>query len=256
MIDLRRLSAPEQLLWSHGFRKPEHIDLEGIAVSKGARVVYRRLDGCSARLVTDGASAVISVEARDVEGRQRFSLGHELAHWIRDATKSSFKCTSADIGPQNAEAADVEASANLYASQLVLPDYMVDPWMVGKKMTLTTAKDLHDEFKASVTASAIKLVKRSEARACVICHCRTGRLWYVPSRSWPHELYPKKELHHETAAFDIVFKATNRMSNPRKEPAGHWLVGSSELFRMQVEVQSMSLPEDCALTMLSLLSAR
>jgi Zn-dependent peptidase ImmA (M78 family) len=252
MTDVQRLSPPELLLWNHGFRKAEHIDLEGIALSKGARVVYRQLDGCSARLVTDGESAVISVEARHVEGRQRFSLGHELAHWIRDVKKSSFKCTNADIGPQNAEAVDVEASANVYASQLVLPDYMVAPWIVGRRMSLVTAKEMHDEFRTSVTASAIKLAKRSDAKACVICHGKTGRQWYVSSRHWPQDLYPKKELHHDTAAFDIVFKATTRMSNLRKEPADHWLVGSHEVFRMQVEVQSMGLPEEFALTMLTL----
>lgn len=254
MTDARPLSAPEQLLWNHGFRKPEHIDLEGLAVAKGARVIYRRLDGCSARLVTDGASAIISIETGDPEGRQRFSLGHELAHWIKDIKKSSFKCASADIGPQNAEAADVEASANLFASQLILPDYMVDPWMAGKRMTLNVARDMHHEFRASMTASAIKLVKRSERKVCVICHDWRGRRWHVRSRSWPHDLYPKKELHHDTAAFDIVFKATSRMSTPRKEAADHWLAGSSDVFRSQVEVQSMSLPDGSALTMLSLLT--
>jgi hypothetical protein len=79
-----------------------------------------------------------------------------------------------------------------------------------------------------------------------------GRRWFVRSRWWPHELYPKKELHHETAAFDIVFKASNRMSTPRKEAAHYWLSGSHELFRAQVEAQSMKLPDGNALTMLTL----
>ena len=121
----RPLSPAEQLLWSYGCRKPEHIDLEAIANDKGARVVYRCMDGCAARLVADGAAgAIISVEARDNEGRQRFSLGHELAHLINDAKKASFKCADDQIGPQDAGAQSVEAAANFYASQLVLPDYM------------------------------------------------------------------------------------------------------------------------------------
>ena len=60
-IDVNALSPAEKLLWSHGFRKPEHIDLEGIAIAKGASVVYRCLDGCAARLLTDGDKAVISI---------------------------------------------------------------------------------------------------------------------------------------------------------------------------------------------------
>lgn len=252
MVDPQRLSPAERLLWSHGFRKPEHIDLEGLAATKGARVVYRQLDGCAARLVSDGQAAIISVEANDALGRQRFSLGHELAHWINDVRRGSFKCANADIGPQNAEAADIEAVANIYASQLVLPDYMVDPWMQGKRMTLNAAIEMHDEFKASITASAIKMVKRSESPACVMCHDMKGRRWFVRSKNWPHEIYPKSQLHQDTAAFDIVFQATNRMSTPRREAAAHWLTGCSELFRSQVEVQSMRLPDASALTMLAL----
>ncbi|MCE9658257.1 MAG: ImmA/IrrE family metallo-endopeptidase [Burkholderiales bacterium] len=253
MVDPNLLSSAERLLWDHGFRKAEHIDLEGLASAKGARVVFRHLDGCAARLVTDGATAIISVEARDTEGRQRFSLGHELAHWINDVRTAAFKCASTDIGPQNAEAADTEAAANLYASQLLLPDYMVDPWMRGKKMTLNVAKDLHDEFRSSMTASAIKLAKRSETSTCVMCHDMRGRRWFVRSKRWPHDVYPKKELHHESAAFDIVFKATTRMSTPRKEPAGHWLTGPPDIFRSSAEVQSMKLPDGSALTMLMLI---
>lgn len=158
-LDSKSLSPGEKLLWDYGCRNPEHIDLEAIANDRGARVVYRCLDGCAARLVADGEKAIISVEARDNAGRQRFSLGHELAHWIKDAKKSSFKCSDEAIGPQNAEAQSVEAAANFYASQLVLPDYMVTPWMRDKKMNLTVATELAATFSASVTASAIKLVK-------------------------------------------------------------------------------------------------
>ncbi|MBA4059852.1 MAG: hypothetical protein C0470_05665 [Verminephrobacter sp.] len=51
-VDVDRLSRPERLLWGHGVRRPEHIDLEAIAGARGAHVIYRKLDGCAARLVT------------------------------------------------------------------------------------------------------------------------------------------------------------------------------------------------------------
>jgi len=255
-IDVNVLSPAEKLLWSHGFRKPEHIDLEGIAIAKGACVVYRCLDGCAARLLTDGDKAVISIAKEDNEGRQRFSLGHELAHWINDAKKASFRCASDDIGPQNAEASDAESQANIFASQLILPNYMVDPWMEGRKISLNVAKDMHDDFRSSITASAIKLAKRSMTPALVVSHSMHGRRWYVPGRAWPIEVHPKKELHHDTGAFDIVFNASSRMSTPRKEPAHHWLAGSHDVFRAEVVAQSMKLPDGSALTMLVLQQAK
>ena len=73
-VDVDRLSRPERLLWGHGVRKPEHIDLEAIAGASGAHVIYRKLDGCAARLVAAGDHAVISVAMDDNLGRRRFSV--------------------------------------------------------------------------------------------------------------------------------------------------------------------------------------
>jgi hypothetical protein len=111
MIDPSVLSPPERLLWAQGVRSPEHIDLEAIAATRGARVLYRQLDGCAARLVASGNKAVISVASDDNLGRRRFSLGHELAHWICDANRRSFKCANADIGPQRPGAYRQEVSS-------------------------------------------------------------------------------------------------------------------------------------------------
>lgn len=249
-IDKSLLSPAERLLWSYGFRLPEHIDLEAIACDRGARVVYRCMDGCAARLLADGQRAVISIDSRDNEGRQRFSLGHELAHWINDSRRG-FNCSSDVIGPQNADAISVEANANAFASQLVLPDYMVGPWMAGRKVTLNVAADLADTFKASVTASAIKLAKTSPTAVCVVCHNMHVRRWFVRSKSWPFDLYPVSQLNHNTAAFDIAFKATNRMSPPKKEQGDWWLTGP-DVWRMQVETQSMRLPDGSALTTIAI----
>lgn len=253
-VDRSLLSPAETLLWSYGCRTPEHIDLEAIACDKGARVIYRCMDGCAARLLTDGRSAIISVEESDNEGRKRFSLGHELAHWINDSRKG-FNCASDVIGPQNAEAASVEANANVYASQLVLPDYMVTPWVRGRKITLSVAAELGETFRASVTASAIKLVKRCELPACVVCHDMHGRRWFVRSKTWPFDIYPVSQLHPDTAAFDIAFKATSRMSTPRKDQGDWWLKGP-DVWRTLVEAQSMKLPDGSALSMLALLEAK
>ena len=128
-IDRPLLSPAEKLLWQYGVRDPSHIDLEAIANYRGAEVVYRRLCGCAARLVAAGDRAIISVGVGSYPGRQRFSLAHELAHWICDMNHGSFQCANEDIGPQNAEAKNIEAYANGYASQLILPSFLVDPWL-------------------------------------------------------------------------------------------------------------------------------
>jgi len=249
-VEVAKLSAPERLLWSHGVRKPEHIDLEAIAGAKGARVIYRKLDGCAARLVASADQAVISVALDDNKGRQRFSLGHELAHWICDAKRSSFNCSNSDIGPQNAEAKTVEANANSFASQLVLPDYLVEPWMGDRKVNLDLAQSLGNTFQASVTASALKLVRRTKVAAAVVCHDQRRLKWFQRNLAFSSDFYILKELHQDTAAFDMAFGAAKGISRPKREAASLWL-GGPGIYRMEIWSQSIKLPEGAVLTMLS-----
>lgn len=252
-IDLQKLTAAERLLWSHGVTAPDHIALDAIANARGAEVRYRPLGGCEARLVTFGERAVISVSSASVEGRRRFSLAHELAHWICDRKTGSFLCAKEDIGPQNAEARSVEAHANGYASQLVLPDYLVDPWMQGKPVTLDVASALAKDFSASLTAAAIKLVKRTTTLACVACHNQAKLVWHQRSRKFPFDFYVAGELHQDTDAFRIAFGGTSGMTRPKREPASRWISGP-DTYRLEVTSQSIRLPDATVLSLISVVA--
>jgi hypothetical protein len=251
-IDRSRLSPAESLLWYYGVREATHIDLEAIANYRGAEVVYRRLGGCAARLVAAGDKAVISVDTGSYPRRQRFSLAHELAHWICDRDRGSFQCANEDIGPQNAEAKSVEAYANGYASQLILPSFLVDPWLEGRRVNLDTAKALGDAFDTSLTASAIKVARRARAQTCVVCHNRTKRVWSQKNLAFPNDFYVKQELHQDTTAFSMAFGKGSGLSGPVIEPADRWLQGPGS-YRRIVETQSLKLPDDTVLTMITLL---
>lgn len=249
-VNVDRLSRPERLLWAHGVRKPEHLDLEAIAGARGAHVVYRKLDGCAARLVATSDRAVISVARDDNLGRRRFSLGHELAHWIQDSHRTSFKCSNADIGPQNAETKSIEADANSFASQLILPDYLVWPWVTDRKRSLDLANAMGDEFQASLTASALKLLQRAEVPTAITCHDQRRLKWSRRSRNFSTDFYILNDLHQDTVAFEMAFGAAKGLSRPKRESASRWISGPG-IYRMEVWSQSLTLPEGYVLTMFS-----
>jgi len=251
MIEPSVLSPPERLLWAQGVRSPAHIDLEAIAASRGARVIYRQLDGCAARMVASGNKAVISVAFEDNPGRRRFSLGHELAHWICDANRTAFKCANADIGPQNAEAKSVEANANSYASQLLLPDYLVVPWVGVRPVNLDAAQALANDFRASLTASVIKLARLAKAPSVVVCHEQTRLRWFRRNLAFPYDFFVRGQLHQDTAAFDMAFGAASGMSRPKRESADRWFSGPGA-YRQVVSSQSVKLPDRTVLSLISL----
>ena len=58
------LTAAERLLQDLGVSEPGEIDLEAIAYHLNARVQYKPLDGCEARIVGAGDRAIITVNNR------------------------------------------------------------------------------------------------------------------------------------------------------------------------------------------------
>lgn len=250
MIDVQELTPPEHLLWSYGVTKPAHIDLEAIARDRQAVVKYRPLNGCEARLVAGRNAAIISVNSQNRSlGRKRFSLAHELAHWLCDRHTGSFLCAKSDIGPQNAEARSVEAHANGYASQLVLPSFLVDPWVDDRAPSMDLASALATEFSASKTAATIKLVKRSAHAAAVLCHFQGRLIWHQRSLCFPAEYWVQSELHHDTDAFALTFGPVNATNTrPRRESASRWLRGSA-VDQVELATQSRKLWDQTVLTL-------
>jgi Zn-dependent peptidase ImmA (M78 family) len=246
-IDPDRLSSAERLLWSYGIVEPAQIDLDALAFDQGALVRYRKLDGCEARLLAHGSGAIISVNVQSREGRQRFSLAHELAHWMRDRMRGSFMCAKEDIGPQNGEAKSIEANANSYASQLILPDYLVLPRIERKPVSLDSAEILRKEFNVSLTAATIKLVKKAAAPSCVVCHSQSKREWFVTNVSFPSGLYVAKEMHADSDGFALLYGTNSGMTRAKQEPASRWFNGSG-VFAMSVLVQSVKMPDQAVLS--------
>src|SRR3954447_22562068 len=147
----------ESLLQSLGITEPNEIDIYAIAQTQGATVEEKPVTGCEARIMGFGDKALIVVNSESIPARRRFSAGHELGHWMRDAGKISLGCNpesqlgSGEFNP--------ETRANNYASDLLLPKFMFKPRAENRPMTLETASVLADVFRTSLTATAIRLLK-------------------------------------------------------------------------------------------------
>ena len=148
------MTAAERILHSLGITTPQEIDLEAIAWTQGAVVNYRPLESCEARIVGSSRRAVISVNSRSPEKRRRFSLAHELGHWHNDRGRILF-CDKHDIGNYAASALNPEKLADVFASDLVLPNFLVIPRLAKiKKPTLSTAKIRRCAIRTAITWAA------------------------------------------------------------------------------------------------------
>src|SRR6516164_3845446 len=147
------ISPAERLLQSLGVTEPKEIDLEAIAWTQGAVVNYRPLDSCEATIVGSKRRAVISVNSHSPPRRRRFSLAHELGHWHFHRGQILI-CGKDDIANFANESLNPERQADAFASDLILPNYLLDPRLRKiKRPALAAVREIADEFYASLTAT-------------------------------------------------------------------------------------------------------
>lgn len=250
----RPLSKAETILQSYGIDHPSQIDIEAIAYDLNATVRYRKLDGSEARIVADGTSAIITVREDGLRSRQRFSIAHEIGHWVEKHGRGGFICAKEDISPQNDRDRSAEADANVFASQLILPSYLFDPMVARLPITLDTADKIGREFEASLTATAIKLVKSTDKPSAILCHSRYKRDWFFTSRCASQELWIPAELHHDTQAFELLYSPDAKgKTTVRQEPANRWFSGANTRNK-NVRSQSVKISQGIVLSIVELLA--
>src|SRR5579863_7488898 len=106
--------SPSAIIEDFRISEPSDIDIEAIAQSRGATIIYEPLAGCAARILGNGDQAIITVDDGPNVGRRRFSAAHEFGHWMRDRAKIRFSCTEQAM--LNSWAViDAERCANEYA---------------------------------------------------------------------------------------------------------------------------------------------
>jgi Zn-dependent peptidase ImmA (M78 family) len=212
--------SPSKVLKELGITEPHEIDIEAIAQHCGATIVYENLEGCEARILGNGARAIITVNSRSPVGRRRFSAGHELGHWMRDRGKIGFICTEKGMNTAWGSMDD-ERGANEYAADILMPKEMFVAESRNKPITFETASALKSTFTTSLTATAIRLVQHGSFPAMLIYSENGTRKWFkrgddVPDSLWPHDS-PKPA----TAAADLMLGKSG--SEPIPIQADGWI---------------------------------
>jgi hypothetical protein len=247
-----RLSPAEHLLQELGVTEPIEIDLEAIAFHVGARVRYRPLDGCEARIIGHNDVAIITVNERSSHRRKRFSIAHELGHW-RFHRGRALVCRTDDVKPD--DLTSTERVADAFAADLIMPHYLFRPALRQyPKLNFTTVRNLADVFHASHTAIAIRLVEADHSPALLICHRHDGRKWFTRAPTVPARWFPKDTLDGDSFAFDVLFGSKLDDPLPRKIGADAWF-DRWEAANHEVYEQTMRTGSDEILTLVLINSA-
>jgi len=183
------IQRPEQILADLGIREPEDLDIEAIAEYCGATIRYKPLSGCEARIIGYHDRAIITINVNSWRGRQRFSGGHELGHWMRDRGQVAFTCEYENY-VRGWWASNPETRANRFASDLLLPVGMFQPRARGLPVTFETVRKLAVAFMMSLTSTAIRLVEHGGLPSMLVCNSPQKKEWFVASPEVSGRLWP------------------------------------------------------------------
>jgi hypothetical protein len=202
------MSAPvfpsaDALLEDLGITEPDDLDIGVIAQHCRATILYKPLEGCTARITGNADRAIITVDSNSQIERQRFSAGHELGHWMFDRGKVSLFSCEENVFLKDWSKNNPETRANRYASDLLMPVAMFKPRAATlKQIDFNAVKALATAFKMSLTATAIRLVDHGPLPAMLVCTSAAGVQWSVRGDGtkslWPQEPGP------ETYAYDVL----------------------------------------------------
>jgi len=246
--------AAEVLLADLGISDPRDIEVEAIAHCVGVTIKYRPLVGCEAQIIGYRDRAIVYVRDDMRPTRKKFSGGHELGHWHHHRGLS-FVCRSDDIGrPTDEKSRDAERLADAYSADLILPSFMVAPRLerLGD-ITLDGIVDIAREFSASLTATAIRLIKTTRQPVILVVNNLYGRKWQWPALG-AGGLRVREDLDARASVFSAVLTA-DRVERTKKEPANYWF-DRRHVEQFDVQVQSMRTVEGEILTLLRILDPR
>lgn len=103
-------------------------------------------------------------------GRIRFTQAHELGHYLlHRLLRAQFECAPADMIQVGSNEADVEAQADAFAANLLMPldDFRAQ---VPGSATFATLQDSADRYGTSLTATVLRWLSHTEQTAVLVMH--------------------------------------------------------------------------------------
>jgi len=194
---LKFRQQPDNILRELGIYEPEDIDLDLVAYSLNADIKRTNLTNCEGSIIGTDIKAIITINNNADPQRQRFSLGHELGHWVNDRGKNlTYRCDLNDmqqrISSKKGFRQQREVRANQFSAELIMPNHIYSRYLNNLDATTDAINYLANEFNVSRTSAAIRFVEACQHPCMLICWDKNGnRRWFsrnpiVPDSIWPH----------------------------------------------------------------------
>lgn len=211
----------EALIARYGIGDPRDLDVEAIAFDVDMEIEYRSLAGCEATLVGVGDRAIATIKPSSSRGRERFSIGHELGHWLLHRGRS-FRCRVDDPDDNLASDRELEQAADRFAAHLLMPAPLFQPAVKALGQPgFRQLEDLAGHFDTSVLATCVRLADIDTLPVILACYTEQRRRWFRAAPHVPRRWWPVKQLDEDSFAYDLL-RNGGKPAVARKQPAEVW----------------------------------
>lgn len=174
LIELADLVRPEQVaaeILRQNPQLPIPVPVEELARLAGiSKIEAFSSVGFEGALVTNATKSegAIFFSSLSPRPRQRFTIGHELGHFLLPwHRQTSFQCTAEDISSRSKK--DWEIQANQFSAELLTPEPLVRRLLRPlKEPELAHILQLHDEFATSFEMTARRVVELNDYACAVV----------------------------------------------------------------------------------------
>ena len=199
----------------------------------------------------DRAKGVISINKNIKElGRRNFTICHEIAHFVLP-NHGSVKCKSKEIESWSSGINAQEVEANRFAAELLLPKKEIYR-IVNNKATIEVAKEIANDFRASLTATLLKCSEVTD-EACAVVWSVNGKIEWVKKNENFNLFIPKKDLDNQSVAYKLFQDNLNR-HDEKAVYAETWVSNDDLPSNLEIWEDSISMPNYSGiLTLLTLI---
>lgn len=193
LMELADIGQPEKLASHIIRRRPQDVGppvlVERIANALGISEINRvDTDSYEGMLITDSAKSagIIAVRERSRRERQRFTIAHEIGHFVIPTHGRNAQCSLQQLQTKADTGGSKEAQANAFAACLLMPESLLNKAMKKwRDPDVSMVIELAERFEVSKEAMARRIMDITD-QACAIVFSLNGMIRYpVKSKNFP-----------------------------------------------------------------------
>lgn len=220
--------AARDLLTKIKVGSPQEIDLEVLAYAAGGLLIeVGGLDTAEGRIVSSpGKGGSIRVKAGLNPGRSRFTIAHEIGHFVLHPSVPHDRRHSAQDFTIWHDASE-EAEANLFAAELLLPEFLFKPRCRGTAPSLALLDSIAHDFCVSTMATAFQYINYTNEQVALVVSQGTQIKWSRRSKDFWAGIR-NGDLQPHSGASERIRGKSGDTGKMVRTPVYAWLAGFEE----------------------------